>query len=872
MSDFKSIERKWQKKWEDSGIFVVKESAKKKKYFCMEMFPYPSGSGLHMGHAFNYTIGDIKARFMRMRGFNVLYPMGYDSLGLPAENAAIKEGIHPKEYTDKAVANYIRQQKELGFSYDWSRMFKTHDPSFYKWDQWIFLKMLEKGLAYRKKAPVNWCPECNTVLANEQVHGGRCWRHTDTDVEIKHLEQWFFRITHYAEELYDGIEKLTGWSDDVKAMQRNWIGKSYGSEINFMIDGKDWWIFTTRPDTIFGVTFMVVSAQHPKLMELVTPDHKSEVEEFLRKIKSTSEKDMEELDKEGAFTGSYAVNPINNEKVPVYVGNFVIADYGCGMVMAVPAHDQRDFEFAKKYDIPIRVVIQPLEYEVNAGKMARAYTGDGTLVNSESFNGSNNREAMDEITKFLEKKKLARTTVQYKLRDWLVSRQRYWGTPIPIVYCDVCGIVPVPEKKLPVVLPERVEFGSGNPLATNKAFVNVKCPKCKRKARRETDTMDTFVNSSWYFLRYCDANNSKAIFAKKKVDYWMPIDQYIGGKEHACMHLIYFRFYTKFLRDLGLLDFDEPTLNLYNQGMLHGENGAVMSKSAGNVVLPETVSEKYGIDTARFFLVSMASPDKDLTWSETGIEGSMKFINKVLAYFDKVKVGKSSKRVESKLNKAIKEVTDDIDKFRYNLAIIKVRQLFENLEDEVSKDTLEKFLKLLHPFCPHITEELWDKIGNSPFISVAKWPVSDAKKIDEKVDYIDDFRSGVVQDVRTVLELVKIEPKKVTLFVADSWKYDFFRKLKTEFEKTRNQGELIKKLMVKGRESDVPKIVQSVLKDPAKVPSVVVSQKEEFDALKSFKEFLEAEFKFSFEFVLAEKSKEQKAKQALPGKPAILVE
>jgi len=595
--NFKKIEQKWQKKWEDKKIFQVKES-RKKKFYVLEMFPYPSGSGLHMGHALNYIIGDIYSRFKRMNGFNVLHPMGYDSLGLPAENAAIKVGIHPKKYTENSIKNFIKQQKGLGLSYDWSRLVKTSDPNYYKWDQWIFLKMYEKGLVYRKKAPVNWCPKCNTVLANEQVHDGKCWRHKDTKVQVKQLEQWFFKITDYAEELNNKIDSLKNWPEDIKAMQKHWIGKSNGTEILFEINGKKWPIFTTRPDTIFGVTFMVISAQHPELMDLVTAKQKKEVERFLKKIKSTSEKDIEELEKEGVFTGSYSKNPINGEEIPVWVGNFVVADYGSGMVMAVPAHDQRDFEFAKKYDLEIREVIRqeakPLaSLSSNQTKRdnikERAYIGEGVLINSGKFNKKINERAKEEITLDLKKKKLGKKVIQYKLRDWLISRQRYWGTPIPIIYCDKCGVVPVSEKELPVELPEEVEFGKGNPLETNKGFVNVQCPKCKGKAKRETDTMDTFVNSSWYFLRYCDPKNNKKIFDPKKANYWCPIDQYIGGKEHACMHLIYFRFYTKFLRDLGLLNFDEPTLNLFNQGMLHGEDGYVMSKSRGNVILPDRI-------------------------------------------------------------------------------------------------------------------------------------------------------------------------------------------------------------------------------------------------------------------------------------------
>ncbi|HRZ85943.1 MAG TPA: leucine--tRNA ligase [Candidatus Paceibacterota bacterium] len=768
--NFKAIEEKWQKKWEEKKIFRVRDG-NEKKYYILEMFPYPSGDGLHMGHAFNYIIGDIFSRFKKMQGYNVLHPMGYDSLGLPAENAAIKAGVHPKEYTEKAILNYIKQQKELGISYDWTRMVKTHDPEYYKWDQWIFLKMFEKGLAFRKKAPVNWCSKCHTVLANEQVHNGKCWRHEDINVEIKHLEQWFFKTTEYANELYEKIDTLENWPERVKAMQKNWIGKSYGTEINFEINGENWPIFTTRPDTIYGVTFMVVSAQHPKLMELVTYEQKHEVEEFLSKIKSTSEKDIEELEKEGAFTGSYAINPVTGEKIPVYTGNFVIADYGCGMVMAVPAHDQRDFEFAKKYNIQIKVVIQPDAFEINAEKMSRAYTADGRLVNSEEFNGWSNREAIDAITEHFEKIGIGKKVVNFKLRDWLISRQRYWGTPIPIVYCEKCGIVPIPENKLPVKLPENVKFGEGNPILSAQNWIKTKCPQCGGKAKRETDTMDTFVNSSWYFLRYCDAKNKKQIFDKHKVKYWMPLDKYIGGAEHACMHLIYFRFYTKFLRDIGYLEFDEPTYNLFNQGMVHGNDGAVMSKSRGNVVLPEEVSKKYGIDTARLFLMSIASPDKDTQWSDSGVEGSFKFTKNVIEVVPNLKIGKSSKRIQSKINKTIKEVTEDIENFKYNLSIIKIRQLFEAIEQDtnISKKDLESFLKLLAPFCPHIAEELWEKIKGKKLISISKWPVADESKIDFKMEEAEKAAEKVIDDILNILRIIKeksgTNPEKVYLYV-----------------------------------------------------------------------------------------------------------
>jgi len=662
--NFKAIEKKWQNRWEKKKIFQVKE--KGKKYYVLEMYPYPSASGLHMGHALNYTIGDIQARFRRMNGFNVLYPMGFDSFGLPAENAAIKAKAHPRKFTENAIKNYIKQMKNLGLSYDWSRLVMSHDSSYYKWDQWIFLQMFKKGLVYRKKAAVNWCPKCRTVLANEQVHGGRCWIHDKVDVEIKNLNQWYLKITKYADELSD-FKDLDGWPDEIKKLQKNWIGKSYGTEINFEVGGKKWSVFTTRPDTIYGVTFMVVSVQHPKLMELVSDKQKKQVERFLKKIKSVSEKEMEELEKEGVFTGDYAVNPVNGEKVPVYAGNFVVADYGSGMVMAVPGHDQRDFEFAKKYNLPVKEVIRGGDIK------QRAYVNEGIMINSGKFNGMNSKKAIDEITSFLAKKKLGKKTINFKLRDWLISRQRFWGTPIPVVYCDKCGIVPVSEKDLPVKLPDKIKLGKGNALETAKTWLSVKCPKCGGRGRRETDTLDTFVNSSWYYLRYCDSNNKTKIFDKRKTNYWCPVDMYIGGKEHACMHLIYIRFYTKFLRDLGLLKINEPAVRLFNQGMLHGPDGEKMSKSKGNVVLPETVSKKYGIDTARLFLVSVASPDKDIDWSEKGIQGSLKFVRKVVDYFGRVKFGKSSARVESKVNKGIKEISEDIENLRYNLGVIKLK-------------------------------------------------------------------------------------------------------------------------------------------------------------------------------------------------------
>lgn len=749
--NFSKIDKKWQDKWDFENIFKVVNNSKPKCYV-LEMFPYPSGAGLHVGHAFNYVLGDVFARFKKLKGFNVLHPMGYDSLGLPAENSAIKAGEHPKEHIRKAIDYFSKQQKALGISYDWSRILATSNPEYYKWDQWIFLKMLERGLVYQKKSGVNWCSKCNSVLANEQVVDGKCWRHKDTFVEVRHLNQWYFKITNYVEELND-FSQLSEWPDLIKKLQRNWIGKSKGTEIEFEINGKKWPIFTTRPDTIYGVKFMVVSAQHNCLMDLVTPEQKKEVEKFVKNLNSVSSEEIDKLEKEGVFTGSYAVNPVNGEEVPVYAGNFVLADYGSGMVMAVPAHDQRDFEFAKKYGIKIKQVI---EGDISE----RAYTGKGKLINSGEFDGLENDVAKGNIIEFLEKKGIGRAVVNYRLRDWLVSRQRYWGTPIPIVHCEKCGVVPVPEKDLPVELPDEVKFGKGNPLETNEEWIKTKCPKCGGEAKRETDTMDTFVNSSWYYLRYCDNKNNNEIFNKEKADYWCPIDFYVGGKEHACMHLIYVRFYTKFLRDLGLINFDEPVKKLFNQGYIYGEDGQKMSKSIGNVVDPMKIIEKYGADALRLFLVSVASPDSDFNWSDRGVESLYKFLKKVWIFFEDVKIGKSSKSLESKVNNAIKLIEQDIENFKYNLAVIKLRQLFENFEDEISKTDLESFLKIFSVFCPHIAEELWEKLGNKDFILSSNWPEFDEKKIDKKLEQQEKALEKTILDIINVVKLVQEKENK----------------------------------------------------------------------------------------------------------------
>ena len=768
--DFAAVEKKWQKKWEEKKIFEVKEDPKKKKYYVLEMYPYPSASYLHMGHVRNYTIGDVYARFRRMNGFNVLYPMGFDSFGLPAETAAKKEGIHPKTFTENSIKKITEYFKALGNSYDWSKTLSSHEPAYYRWNQYFFLKMFEKGLAYRKEALVNWCENCQSVLANEEAESGKCWR-CGNEVTKKNMAQWFLKITNYADRLLEGLKNIE-WSDRIKTMQENWIGRSEGTEILFDVNGKKWSVFTTRPDTLFGVTFVVVAAGHPGLMELVTKDKKEVVEEFVKRCqKARSQEEIEKLDKDGVFTGSYAINPLTGEKVPVWTGNFVIADYGSGMVMAVPAHDERDFEFAKKYKIPVKLVIKPDNGKVlGSNDMVEAYVAGGVLINSEAFSGLNNDEAMVHITKALEEKKLGRKTVNYKIRDWMISRQRYWGTPIPMIHCDKCGVVAVPEKELPVLLPEKVDFKAvaTNPLMTNSEFVNVKCPKCGGKAKRETDTMGGFMDSSWYFLRYCDNKNTKKAFEAEKVNYWMPVDQYIGGAEHAVMHLIYARFFIKFLKDLGLVKIDEPFQKLFNQGIVY-RDGAKMSKSKGNAVFQTDISNKYGIDTARLFLMFVASPDKQMEWNDESVEGAYRVINKMIKLSEKLK-DKVDGREESKINELVKKVTENIETFEYPKAIV---PMFDTInyfgENGISKTSYEKLLKLISPFCPHISEELWEKIGNKGFISVSEWPKVDEGKINEKFEQEDKAMDKTVGDILNILKIVKEkegkEPESVYLYV-----------------------------------------------------------------------------------------------------------
>jgi len=691
----KTVEERWQQQWAAQKTFKVTEDPSRPKYYCLEMFPYPSGR-IHMGHVRNYSIGDVVSRYKRMRGFNVLHPMGWDSFGLPAENAAIKHGIHPSQWTLENIA-FMRdkQLKRMGLSYDWDREVATCLDDYYRWNQWFFLKMYEKGIAYKKRSYVNWCPSCNTVLANEQVEEGNCWRCSSV-VTFRELEQWFFKITAYAQELLDYCDKLTGWPERVLTMQRNWIGKSTGVEVDFTVEGsgEKLTIFTTRPDTLYGVTFMSIAPEHPMVESLIKGKQQADaVRAFCQRIMGEDKavRTDENQEKEGIFTGAYAVNPLNSDKIPVWVGNFVLMDYGTGAIMSVPSHDQRDFEFAKKYGLPIRVVIQNDMKDLDAATMKQAYVGEGSMVASGPFDGTQNVPGKDKVAEHVEQKGFGKRTVNWRLRDWGISRQRYWGTPIPIIYCERCGTVPVPEKDLPVILPTNVEFtGKGlSPLAESPSFRNTTCPKCGGSARRETDTMDTFVDSSWYFLRYCSPKHGTAPFDKKAAGYWMSVDQYIGGIEHAVLHLLYARFFTKVVRDLGLFDGDEPFLNLLTQGMVI-KDGAKMSKSKGNVVDPDFIISKYGADTARLFSLFAAPPERDLEWNDQGVEGAYRFLHRVWAvvykYHGQIKNVKpagseaTGDPLYRKTHQTIKKVTDDIEReFHFNTAIAALMEMVNEI-------------------------------------------------------------------------------------------------------------------------------------------------------------------------------------------------
>lgn len=754
--DFKKIENKWQKTWKEENTFKTIDDFSKEKYYVLEMFPYPSGK-LHMGHVRNYSIGDAIARIKKMQGFNVLHPMGFDSFGLPAENAAIKNNVEPSEWTEKNTKEMEEQLDKLGFSYDWNREVSTCRPDYYRWMQWIFIQFYKKGLAYKKENPVNWCPSCKTVLANEQVVNGECERCKST-VGKKNLSQWYLKITDYADELLQDLDKLKDWPDKVKTMQKNWIGKSIGAEISFdIVDfDKKLNVFTTRADTVFGVTYMVISPEHPFVKELIKG--RPEEEAALDYIEEVSHKnDIERSstvgEKTGVFIGRYAVNPITGKEIPIFISDYVLMGYGTGAIMAVPAHDQRDFDFAKKFNLDIVPVVEPNDSDIDVNNLSESFEAEGKMINSAEFNGLNNREAIEKIIDYITKKGIGKKTINYRLRDWLISRQRYWGTPIPMINCPKCGWVPEKEENLPILLPKDVKFtGKGeSPLATSKDFANCKCPACGGEAKRELDTMDTFLDSSWYFLRYCDPHNDNMPFSKEKTDYWMSVDQYIGGVEHAILHLLYSRFFQKVFKDLGLVSNDEPFKRLLTQGMVN-KDGKKMSKSIGNVVSPDEIINKYGADTARLFILFAAPPEKELDWSDEGVEGSYRFLNRVYRLAMETVERSSSeqnnaeKQIENEknnsddkelllmMNAAIKKVTEDAGgRFNFNTAISSIMELvnecyrykeLDNARIDFLVEAVKNVIILLYPFAPHIAEEMWEAF-DSGRLEEQQWPSYD---------------------------------------------------------------------------------------------------------------------------------------------------
>jgi len=768
------IEEKWHARWEADPTLYAAEphSSKKKKYYVLEMLPYPSGA-LHMGHVRNYAIGDALARYMWMNDYNVLHPMGWDAFGLPAENAAIKNNVPPKQWTLSNIAHMKMQMKRIGFAYDWSREVTTCLPEYYKWNQWFFLKLYEKGLAYRKKSKVNWCSECATVLANEQVVDGCCWRHEETQVEQRELEQWFVRTTNYSEELLAGLDKLEGWPEKVRTMQRNWIGRSEGALVDFKVEGPigdggaKITVFTTRIDTIYGATSIQLAPEHPLIGELIgnDPHLHSKVEDLLREqARAREEGDVGAVDKHGVFTGRYACNPFSDEKIPIWVANYILMDYGTGAIMSVPAHDERDHDFAQKYGIEIRVVILPrrIGEPPAAGERETPvlpYTEkDSLLINSGEFSQLSNQEAIEKMSAFAEEKGFGKRTVTYRLKDWGISRQRYWGTPIPMLYCEKCGVVPVPEKDLPVILPENVDITlqGGSPLGRVPGFVNAACPKCGGSARRETDTMDTFVDSSWYFYRYTNAQLTDRPLDTETVSYWFPIDQYIGGVEHAILHLIYSRFWTKFMRDLGMVKNDEPATRLFTQGMVI-KDGAKMSKSKGNVVSPDDMVKQFGADSTRVYALFATSPDRELDWQDAGVEGVHRFLGRAYRFVMRhagATAQKSSgngtgpasgerspkvRQIERKLHQTIKRVTQDFQgRWHFNTSIAAVMELVNQLysvEDEITAgkfpgallaDVQRQLTLLLAPFAPYMAAELWEALGQTDNLLRHSWPFFDA--------------------------------------------------------------------------------------------------------------------------------------------------
>ena len=787
--NFKKIEEKWQIIWEKESLYEVKEDNSKKKFYILDMFPYPSAEGLHVGHPEGYTASDIIARKRMMEGLNVLHPMGWDAFGLPTENYALKMKIHPKIATANNINNFKRQIKRFGFSYDWSREINTSDPSYYKWTQWIFLKMYENGLAYEADIPINWCPSCKTGLANEEVIQGICER-CGTKIERRNMRQWMLKITAYADRLLKDLD-LLDWPEKIVTMQKNWIGRSEGVEIDFKIKdtNKTIKVFTTRPDTIFGATYLVLAPEHPILSELLTGTARENLDEYINRIKSRSDLERTSLikEKEGIFTNLFAINPVNGRVLPIYVADYVLLTYGTGAIMAVPAHDQRDFEFAVKYNLPVVQVIKP---DSVGNSLNEAYEGEGVMINSSQFNSMNSIEARKAITDYLEKMGVGKKVVKYKLRDWVFSRQRFWGEPIPIVHCEKCGAVPFPYDELPLTLPDVPYYetsGTGeSPLALIKDWVNVNCPKCGGKAKRETNTMPQWAGSCWYYIRYVDPKNDSELANRDKINYWLPVDLYIGGAEHAVLHLLYARFWHKFLFDIGEVNTPEPFIKLRNQGLVLAEDGRKMSKSLGNVINPDDVIDKYGADVIRMYEMFMGPFDQDTMWSTEGVEGIRRFINKAWSLFDETEINEESPDDDTLriMHKTIKKVSIDIENFSFNTAISSLMIYVNNLLklSKRPKVTLEKLTLLLAPFAPHMSEELWNLLGHSSSIFKEKWP-----------EYIDELAKDKILEVP-----IQVNGKlRSKLFVSEEITEEEIKNLALIDDKVKNyiEGKNIKKVI-----------------------------------------------------------------------------
>ncbi|MFB6100666.1 MAG: leucine--tRNA ligase [Candidatus Nanohalobium sp.] len=915
----KQIEQKWQKKWEEASLHKAEKNEDKEKKYILDMFPYPSGR-MHMGHGRAFSLSDVYARFKSMQGYNVMHPMGWDAFGMPAENAAIDRDIDPGKWTFDCIDDMRDEFKRLGFSLDWDREITTCEPEYYRWDQWIFLKMLEEDIAYRDEAEVNWCPSCETVLADEQVEDGLCWRCDSVVDQNKKMEQWKLAITDYADELVDDLEKLDGWPDKVREMQENWIDRSTGARINFSTELGELEVFTTRPDTIFGATYMALAPEHEMAEEIA--EENEEVATYIEEAKQKSEEERKEKSKEGVFTGKHAENPFTGDEIPIYVAEFVLEDAGTGAIMAVPAHDQRDFEFAQEHDIDVQTVVQP--EEKHSFEEDGAWEGDGEHINSKFLNGLDKEEAIEKIVEKIEEKGIGEEDTTYKLRDWLISRQRYWGTPIPIVYCDDCGAVPVPEEDLPVELPDDVEFtGRGNPVETSDSFIETECPECGGPAERETDTMDTFINSSWYFLRYCSPDFKEAPFDEERTDYWMNVDQYVGGIEHATMHLIYARFFQKFLRDQGMVEDDEPFEKLLTQGMVnhpaykcpdHGwiypeevedENicskcgkeveveTIKMSKSKNNVVRPSELVEEYGADTARLFILSASHPSKELDWSKDGVQASYEMLERVerlvtendeLLTSEKPTLEDATLQdriVSSRIQRAVENTTEKIENYEFNLAVSEIDKLLTKLywyrqrnpEPEIFTHGVKTLVKLIAPFAPHLADELWNELEEG-FLYESEWPEVDEELLDEEAEKIDEYFSRVAGDIREIQDMLDSKPEKVKVISAADWKYDAFQEIEENLE-LDDIGAITGKVIgagFKDHADTVNQKVQDAYQNPGKFRNQLMERKIEKEALKANRERWKEEFNLEVEIEPEEDSSEDKADRAEPGKPAIVME